>query len=166
MEVYRILDELEAELEESPKIPLTNKIIIQDEVIFKNIDRLRATLPEDIRQAQWVKKERQRIIDDAELEARKIIENAKDKVQELANETEIYKLGEKNSQEILKRANAQAQEITQGAFNYADEVMAQIHAHLEKHSAVLKEGRQQIKNALHNKQSENHKIKNKEDSKA
>ena len=52
MEVYRLLDELEAELEESPRIPLTNKIIIQDEVIFKNIDRLRATLPEDIRQAQ------------------------------------------------------------------------------------------------------------------
>ncbi|KJS81484.1 MAG: hypothetical protein JM58_16985 [Peptococcaceae bacterium BICA1-8] len=160
MEVYRVLDELEAELEESPRIPLTNKIIIQDEVIFKNIDRLRATLPEDIRQAQWIKKERQRIIDDAELEARNIIENGKDKVQELANETEVYKLAEKKSQEILKKAKAQAQEITQGAFNYADEVMAQIQAHLENHSEVLKEGRQQIKNALQTKQSE--KSQNKE----
>jgi vacuolar-type H+-ATPase subunit H len=152
MEIYRILDELEAELEDCARIPLTNKIVIQDEAIFKHIDRLRAILPEDIRQAQWIKKERQRILDDAELEAEKIIENAKEKVKELASESEIQKIAEQNSQEILKRAKAQALEITQGAFNYADEVMSQIQAHLEKHSAVLKEGRQQIKQAIQNNQ--------------
>src|SRR5690554_2677817 len=152
MEVYRILDELEAELEESARIPLTNKIVIQDEAVFKHIDKLRAILPEDIRQAQWIRKERQRILDDAELEAQKIIENAKEKVRELANETEIQKIAEQNSQEILKRAKVQAVEITQGAFNYADEVMEQIQTHLEKHSVVLKEGRQQIKQAMHNQQ--------------
>jgi len=154
MEAYRLLDELEAELEECARIPLTNKIVIQDEAIFKYIDRLRASLPEDIRQAQWIKKERQRILDDAELEAQKIIQNAKDKVKELANESEIQKIAEQNSQEILKKAKLQAQEITQGAFNYADDVMAQIQNQLEKHLSVLKEGRQQIKQAIHSKQTE------------
>lgn len=152
MEVYRILDELEAELEDSARIPLTNKIVIQDEVIYKYIDKLRTTLPEDIRQAQWVKKERLRILDDAELEAQKIIDNAKDRVHELASDSEVQKLAEQNSQEILKNARDQALEITQGAFKFADEVMAQIESHLEKHSAVLKEGRHQIKQALQNKQ--------------
>ncbi|NLT94208.1 MAG: ATPase [Clostridia bacterium] len=150
MEVYRILDELEAELEECTRIPLTNKIVIQDEVIYKHIDRLRATLPEDIRQAQWIKKERQRILEDAELEAQKIIENAKEKIKEMASESEIQKIAEQNSQEILKKAKAQALEITQGAFRYADDVMAQIEAQLEKHSMVLKEGRQQLKQAIYN----------------
>lgn len=161
MEVYRILDELEAELDESPRIPLTNKIVIQDEAIFKHIDRLRANLPEDLRQAQWIKKERQRILEDAEEEAQKIIENAKEKVRELASQSEIQKIAEENSQEILKKAKAQALEITQGAFNYADEVMAQIQAHLEKHSVILKEGRQQIKQALHNNQSVEKNVKEK-----
>ncbi|MGI6224717.1 MAG: ATPase [Peptococcales bacterium] len=153
MEVYRILDEMEAELEECARIPLTNKIVIQDEAIYKYIDRLRATLPEDIRQAQWVKKERLRLLDDAELEAQKIIENAKDKVRELASESEIQRMAEQNSQEILKNAKTQALEITQGAFSFADEIMGQIQAHLEKHSQVLKEGRQQIKQVLQTKQS-------------
>ncbi|MDK2822183.1 MAG: hypothetical protein PWQ67_1229 [Clostridia bacterium] len=153
MEVYRILDELEAELEESARIPLTNKVVIQDEIVFKYIDKLRATLPEDIRQAQWIKKERQRILDDAELEAQKIIENAKNKVQELINETEIYKLAEENSQEILQKAKAQAQEITQGAFGYADEIMAQLEAQLEKHISFIKEGRQQIRQTTQHKQA-------------
>ncbi|MFZ5943792.1 MAG: ATPase [Bacillota bacterium] len=153
MEVYRILDELEAELEEAARIPLTNKILIQEETLYKYIDKLRANLPEDIRQGQWIRKERQRILDDAEAEGQKIIENARSRVQELANETEILKLAEQNSQEILKKAKQQAQEITQGAFVYADDVMSQLEIQLEKQVSQVKEGRQQIRQTAGSKQT-------------
>jgi len=61
---------------------------------------------------------------------KKIIENAKSKVKELANETEVYKLAEQKSEEVIKKAKLQAQEITEGAFNYADEVMGEFQAQL------------------------------------
>jgi len=153
MEIYRILDELEAEIEESARIPLTNKAVIQDEILYKYIDRLRANLPEDIRQAQWVKKERQRILDDAEAEAQRILDNVKIKVAELANETEVYKLAEKNSREIMEKAKLQSQEITQGALGYADEVISQLQSQLEKYLTTIKEGRQQIKQSVKTKPS-------------
>ena len=95
MELYRILDEFEAEIEESAKIPMTNKVIISEDILFKYIDKLRADLPEDIRQAQWIKKERQRILSDAEEEAQKIIQEAQKKVADLVDQTEVYKMAEK-----------------------------------------------------------------------
>ncbi|MFZ7104491.1 MAG: hypothetical protein ACOWWO_17805 [Peptococcaceae bacterium] len=151
MEIYRILDELEHELEEAARIPLTNKVVIQEDILYKYIDKLRANLPEDVRQGQWIKKERQRILDDAENEASKMIENAKGKMYDLVSETEVYKLAEQNGQELIKKAKGQAQEITQGAFVYADDVMAQLQNQLEKQVSSIKEGRQQIKQTIHNK---------------
>lgn len=151
MEIYRILDELEHELEEAARIPLTNKVVIQEDNIYKYIDQLRANLPEDIRQAQWIRKERQRILDDAENEAKSIIEKAKGRVEDLASETEIFKLAEQNGQEIIKKAKIQAQEISQGAFSYADDIMSKLQGQLEKHLSSIKEGRQQIKQTIHTK---------------
>ena len=34
MELYRILDEFEAEIEESAKIPMTNKVIISEDILL------------------------------------------------------------------------------------------------------------------------------------
>ncbi|NLW25505.1 MAG: ATPase [Clostridia bacterium] len=144
MDVYKILDEFEAEVEESAKIPLTNKAILPEEVLYNYIDQLRANLPEDIREAQWIKKERQRIIDEAEREAKKIIENAKMKVEELISQTEIVRLAEQHSQEIIKKAQLQAQEITEGAFSFADEIMSQLQIQLEKNLEIIREGRKSI----------------------
>ena len=131
MDLYKILDEFEAEIEESSRIPLTNKVVIQDELLYKYLDQLRANLPEDIRQAQWIKKERQKIIEDAEKEAEELIKNAQEKVKELANETEIYKQAEKECQELLNKANIQAREIKEGAYKYADEMMLKLQNQLE-----------------------------------
>ncbi|NMA02888.1 MAG: ATPase [Clostridia bacterium] len=145
MELYRILDEFEAEIEESAKIPMTNKVIISEDILFKYIDKLRADLPEDIRQAQWIKKERQRILSDAEEEAQKIIQEAQKKVADLVDQTEVYKMAEKKGAELLQTSQAQSEEIIQGAFDYADEIMFRLEEQLEKNLTLIKKGREELK---------------------
>lgn len=145
MELYKILDEFEAEIEDSAKIPMTNKVIISEEILFKYIDKLRADLPEDIRQAQWIKKERQRIIVDAEEEAQKINQEAQKKVSDLVDKTEVYKMAEKKGTELLQISQAQSEEIIQGAFGYADEIMSRLEAQLEKNINLIKQGREELK---------------------
>lgn len=145
MELYRILDEFEAEIDETAKIPMTNKVIISEEVLFKYIDKLRADLPEDIRQAQWIKKERQRIIGDAEEEAKKIIQDAQKKVADLVDQTEVYKMAEQKGAELLKISQTQSEEIVQGAFAYADEIMFRLEEQLDKNINLIKKGREELK---------------------
>lgn len=145
MDLYRILDEFEAEIDESPKIPMTTKVIISEEMLFKYLDKLRTNLPEDIRQAQWIKKERQRIISDAEEEAKEIMEEAQKKVVDLVDKTEIYKMAEKKGTELLEISRAQSEEIIQGAFEYADEIMFKLEEQLTKNINIIKQGRIDLK---------------------
>lgn len=144
MQVYKILDELEAEIEKSARIPLTDKVVIRDEVLYGYIDKMRANVPEDMRTGQWIKKERDRILEDAETEARDIVEHAKTKVVEIADETEIIRIAEQKSNEMLESARSQSQEMIQGALEYADQLMATLEEKLAQNLEQIKEGRSQI----------------------
>ena len=95
MELYRILDEFEAEIEESAKIPMTNKVIISEDILFKYIDKLRADLPEGYSTSPMDKKGEAKNTSDAEEEAQKIIQEAQKKVADLVDQTEVYKMVEK-----------------------------------------------------------------------
>ena len=56
MEVMKLLDEMEELVEDSGRIPLTGKVIIESEDLLDKVDRIRSILPEELRQAQWINK--------------------------------------------------------------------------------------------------------------
>ena len=65
MEIINVIDELEREIQLAKKMPLTTKVLIEEDLLYKYVDALRAHIPEDIRQAQWITKEKERIFKDA-----------------------------------------------------------------------------------------------------
>jgi hypothetical protein len=65
VEVMKVLDEIEELVDGSGRVPLTGKVIIEAEALLDKVDRIRSLLPEELRQAQWVSKERDRILNDA-----------------------------------------------------------------------------------------------------
>ena len=66
MEVFKILDEMEAMVRNSKKMPLSNtKVIIESDLLLDRVDRLRAVLPEELETARLIMAEKQRIIKEA-----------------------------------------------------------------------------------------------------
>ncbi len=122
MKFKELIDELEEVIEEASKIPLSNKCMIDKEEIFNIIQQIRLTYPEDIKQAEYVRKERDRILQDAEKEANIITENTKAKVAKLVNDSEIVKLAKEKATEILQDATKNAQQI----LNEAEEQVRKI----------------------------------------
>ena len=61
------------------------------EEILEIVKELRLKLPDDIKQAKWVKEERQRILTDAQKEANNLIKDAEGKIASMVNEHEITK---------------------------------------------------------------------------
>lgn len=151
MDILQLLDELENMVEESSRIPMTSKLIINEDILFNYLDKLRAMLPESIREAEWIIREKERILQDAEKEGKSIIESANSKLQKITDETEIVKLAKTQGEEIIKNAQNVAREITQGAFTYADEVMVGLQNELEKTMAVINKGREEIRQNIYEK---------------
>lgn len=151
MDILQLLDEFENMVEESTRIPMTSKIIINEDILFNYLDKLRAMLPESIREAEWIIREKDRIIQEAEKDGRTIIETANSKLQKITDETEIVRMAKSQGEEIIKNAQNVAKEITQGAFSYADEVMQNLQNEMEKTMAVIAKGREEIRQTLYEK---------------
>ncbi len=151
MDILQLLDEFEGVVEDSSRIPMTSKLLINEDILFNYLDKLRAMLPESIREAEWIIREKERILQDAEKEGKNIIESANSKLQKITDETEIVKLAKAQGEEIIKNAQSVAREITQGAFAYADEVMVGLQNELEKTMAVINKGREEIRQNIYEK---------------
>mgnify|MGYP001393633681 CR=1 FL=1 len=148
MEILALLDEFEQVFEDCSRIPMTGKVVIHEDVFYNYLDKIRALLPDTIQEAQWIIKEKERIIKEAQAESENIIEAAKSKVQKMSNESEIYKMAKAQGNEIIENAKNLGREITQGAFSYADEVMTQLQMELEKTLKIVKQGREEIRQNL------------------
>ena len=70
MEIFNLLDTLEDSISNGKKIPFSNKCIIDENEVVDLIHEIRENLPDELKQAKWVKEERQRILNEAQKEAR------------------------------------------------------------------------------------------------
>ena len=73
MEIFTLLETLEYIVERSRTVPLTKKGIIEKEELLDIVKEIRLKLPDELKQAKWVKEERQRILEEAQKEANDIV---------------------------------------------------------------------------------------------
>jgi cell division septum initiation protein DivIVA len=145
LDVMALLDRLENLVASSARIPLTGKIVTDEETIYGIIDDIRASLPEELKQAKLVVKERERLVDDARRDAEDMVKDAQSKIGELAREQVVVQEASRQAQEIIDKARAVAQEITDGAKGYADEVMGDLLATLERVAQSTKLGQEELR---------------------
>jgi len=147
--IYNLLDQLESTIEGSKRAFMQNdKIIISPDELYQLIDQIRSSVPDDIRDAQWVKKEEEQIKKKAQEDYERIIEEAHLRAQDLVCETEIYRLAEIRVKEMLDEANQAAHDITLGAFNYANDIMEKIEKQLQIYYDVVQDGKDEIQKSL------------------
>ena len=132
MEIFTLLENLEEILEAGTKVPFSTKVMVDAEELREIIEDIRLKLPDELKQAKWVKEERQRIISDAELEAQKVLKETEGKIINLVDEHEITKKALAQKEEIIENANKVSKEISEGTREYADNI-------LEKVENVLRE---------------------------
>ncbi|MBB6217824.1 vacuolar-type H+-ATPase subunit H [Anaerosolibacter carboniphilus] len=145
MNVLRLLDELEDIVENSSTIPFAGKTLVDRGDILDIIKEIRIQLPDEVKQAQWIKEERQRILVDAQQEAEAIMKDARTHIEEMVEKDEITRLAQKRAEEIIEQGQAHAKEIRLGARQYADELLAGIEESLEKLGNTIKHNRKELK---------------------
>jgi cell division septum initiation protein DivIVA len=92
-------------------VPLTDQVRVDKEEIYDILDQMRATIPEEIKQARWIVKERQEMLAEAKREAERIIREAREEQIRLISEEEIVKQAERQAEEIIEDARAREREI-------------------------------------------------------
>jgi len=143
-DLLQLLDEVDALLSRSKRVPLTGIVMVDEDQIFSLMDEIRNALPEEIRKAKWLSLERDRILEEARREAMELVQNAQDRVRELAEETAVAREAELRAREITEQAERIAAEIREGAFAYADDLLASVEEYLQECVETLKRNRREL----------------------
>lgn len=123
MEIFTLLDTLEDILDKSKHLPFTEKGIVDKEEILEIIQEIRLKLPDELKQAKWIKEERARILQEAEKEADDIVREAENRIISMIDEHEITRKAYDQKAEIIETANEMSREITKGTKDYADGIL-------------------------------------------
>ena len=105
MEIFTLLDELEDLLERSRNLPFSAKTIVDKDEVLDLLKEIRLKLPDELKQAKWVKEERQRILVEAQKEADDIVKEAENRIIAMIDEHEITKKAYDQKAEIIETAN-------------------------------------------------------------
>lgn len=145
MEILSVLETLEDLVEKSLTVPFSGRCLVDKEEILEIIKEVRLKLPDDIKQAKWVKEERQRILLEAQKEANTILKDAEGKIASLVDEHEITKKAYEQANEIISNAQKNAREIRLGTKDYADSVLNKVEEILRDTMEVIKMDREELK---------------------
>lgn len=123
MKVIELIQEIEDVLDTSSGFPLTGKVMIDPGEIKALLKEIRDELPEEIQQAQWIKNERQRILDDAKKEYDSLIKVANEKADQLVDEHDITLRAKKRADDIMRVTEENVRNLKMDTFQYIDEVL-------------------------------------------
>jgi cell division septum initiation protein DivIVA len=144
MDVLVLIDKLDDLVHNAKRLALTDQVRVDKEEIYDILDQMRATMPEEIKQARWIVKERQEMLAEAKREADRIIKEARERAAKLIDEEEIKKQAERAAEDIVEDARAREREIRLGAEDYADEILNTLEVNLSKFIAAVQRGRERL----------------------
>jgi len=89
LDVLVLIDKLDELVQNAKSVPMTDQVRIDREEIWEIIDQMRSTIPEEIKQARWIVKERQEMLAEAKREQDRLLQEAREQAVREASQTEI-----------------------------------------------------------------------------
>ena len=148
LDVLELIDKLDDLIHNARAVPLTDQVRIDREAIYDLLDQMRATIPEEVKQARWIVKERQEMLAEAKREAERLVADARDKAAQEASEQEVVKRAEREAADILEEARQREREVRLGAEDYADEVLGTLEVNLGKFLQAVQRGRERLQGRI------------------
>ena len=142
MDVLVLIDRLDDLLHNAKAVPLTDQVRIDREEIFGILDQMRATIPEEVKQARWIVKERQEMLGEAKREVDRLLAEAREQALREASQTEIVKIAERQAQDIVGEARRTAWETKLEMDDWADGILATLDTNLDRFLSAVRRGRQ------------------------
>jgi cell division septum initiation protein DivIVA len=145
MDIGTRLQQIEELIQEAKSMPLSSSALVNREEILEILGAARSELPEEIKQARWVVKDREELLAKARKDGESIVAKARQERAHLVSQQEVVLGGQEESERILSEAREQARQIRLEAEDYVDAKLAQYEIALEKVGAELERSLNQVR---------------------
>lgn len=136
MRVLELLEEIEEIVDTAAGFPLTGKIMVDSQELLEIVREIRAELPDEIQQAQWIKNERERIIAEARTQYEAVIEDAQKQADALVENNDITVKAKMRADELMRVTENTAKQLKIGTYDYLDGILYSFQGKMEHLSSI------------------------------
>ncbi|HMT20986.1 MAG TPA: hypothetical protein PKE20_07035 [Promineifilum sp.] len=144
MDIQHLVDSLEQALNESTRVPLSAYLLVNEEKVYSLLDQMRVAVPEEIKRANRIEAEKDRILAQAKEEAERIRELARQEANELVKRDQIVSAAQHRAENIVERARRDSEALRQDADVYIMDVLNRLEEDLTRTLKVVQNGQQKV----------------------
>ena len=145
MDILQLIDRLEELFNESKNIPLTRNVMVDEDRMLDIIDQMRIAIPEEVKKAQQLLGQRDRVLAQAQEEANRTLEIARQKADQLVAKDAVAQEASRRAELILAQARTDAENVRIDADDYVLDSLTQLQAELERISNQVANGVRTVK---------------------
>jgi vacuolar-type H+-ATPase subunit H len=140
MDILQMIDRLEELLNESRPLPFTHNVIVDEDRMLDLIDQMRVSIPEEVKKAQQVLAQRDRLIAQAEEEANRRLNLARDRSSELVERDQVVQAAYAQAEQIKDQARLDSESIRRDADQYVLETLRNLEMDMERAITQVRNG--------------------------
>lgn len=131
-------------VETARPMPLSASVLISRDEFADLLDEALEGLPEELRRARWLLKEREEFLAEARRDADDLVEAARTRAEHMVERTEVVREANRVAQSRVNDAEAQARALRHEAEDYIDQKLAGFEVVLERTMQAVHKGRERL----------------------
>ncbi len=129
----------------APKMPLSSTVRLEKDEVVEMLEEAIGRLPEEMRQARWLLKERQEYLAKVQREGDEILSAARERAERIVQRTELVREAQRVATRTVEDANDESRRLRHEAEDYVDQKLASFEIVLERITKEVSGGRQKLR---------------------
>jgi dsDNA-specific endonuclease/ATPase MutS2 len=139
-----LLVRIKEHVETARSVPMSASVMINRDEVLNLVEEAIVGLPEELRQARWLLREREEFLAKARREVEDIVEAGRVQAARMVERTEVVREARRRAQEILDEAEAKARAMRHEAEDYIDQKLAAFEVVLDRTMQAVRKGRERL----------------------
>jgi|SRR5688572_5604639 len=132
MDILQLIDRLEELFNNAKAVPFTHNVVVDEDRMLELIDQMRIAIPEEVKKAQQIVAQKDRVHAQAQEEANRTLQIARDKAAELTQKDIVTQEAQRRAEQIISQARAEAEAVRADADNYVLDTLMQLQDQIAK----------------------------------
>lgn len=132
MDLSARLQQLEELVRDAKSMPLSSSALLNREEVLGLVEEIKVAMPEEIKQARWVVKDREELLAKARRDSEVMVQQAREEQLRLASHEAVVQRANEEAERILQEADEDARRLRLEAEDYVDAKLAQLEGTLQK----------------------------------
>jgi vacuolar-type H+-ATPase subunit H len=145
VDIVTRLQQIQELVEQARSMPLSSSAKVNREEILELIETAKTSLPEEIRQARWVVKDREELLAKARRDGEALVEKGIEERSRLVSQEEVVRTAQDEAERLVAEAREEARQLRLEAEDYVDSRLAEFQEVLERAGQDLERALMQVR---------------------